>query len=88
MTWCGKKIDTDDFNDLKLSLNILSNEATIESFKGQLKLNRDETANCYLIVISDDTNKKTLFRKLVVPKIIADDLSVLKEGKIFVIPIE
>lgn len=73
----------------KYTLNILPNELTIQAFNGNLKLNsKADLEKCILLIILDPDKKETVFRKLVIPSVISEDLSVLRDNKIYEIPIE
>ena len=89
LKWCDRKLDTGQYDNQKLSMCLLPNRASLDAFEGKLRLNRNDMQNCYLIVISDESAKKVLFRKLVVPLKIEEELSsVLSKGHVFRIPIE
>lgn len=72
----------------KLEVNILPNLATKELLGEKVKLSHKEINNCNFIIIIDVESKQVVKRKLVINKLIADDLATIKEGKIFKIPVE
>ena len=86
LNWALNVINTKDVEKSSIEINILPNKATIETFKGALKLDEQDLAHCYLILILQSNN--VVARKLVISKEISSELSCLYSNKIFAIPVE
>ena len=86
MNWSLNVINTKDIEKSSIEINILPNKATIETFKGALKLDDQDLAHCYLILVLQSNN--VVARKLVISKEISSELSCLYSNKIFAIPVE
>lgn len=85
--WADRKLN--NYNtDSELEINILPNKATLEAFKGQLKLTPNLLKKSYLILILDKTNNKVLHRKLAIAYKISEELSEIKNDKVFVTPLK
>lgn len=85
LNWALNVINTKDVEKSLIEINILPNKATIETFKGALKLDDQDLAHCYLILVLQSNN--VVARKLVISKEISSELSCLYSNKIFVIPV-
>ena len=86
LNWALDVINTKDVEKSSIEINILPNKATIETFKGALKLDDQDLAHCYLILVLQSNN--VVARKLVISKEISSELSCLYSNKIFAIPVE
>lgn len=86
LDWAVNVINSKDIEQSSIEINILPNKATIETFKGALKLDEQDLAHCYLILILQSNN--VVYRKLVISKEISSELSCLYSNKIFAIPVE
>lgn len=86
LNWAVNVINSKDIDKSLIEINILPNKATIETFKGALKLDDNSLAHCYLILILQSNN--VVSRKLVISKEISSELNCLNSNKIFAIPIE
>lgn len=86
LNWALNVINTKDVEKSSIEINILPNKATIETFKGALKLDNQDLAHCYLILVLQSNN--VVARKLVISKEISSELSCLYSNKIFAIPVE
>lgn len=86
LNWALNVINTMDVEISSIEINILPNKATIETFKGALKLDDQDLAHCYLILVLQSNN--VVARKLVISKEISSELSCLYSNKIFAIPVE
>ena len=71
-----------------LEVNIFPNLATKELLGDNLKLPRKDIDRCYIIIIHETGTQKVIKRKLVVSNHVAEDLTAIKEGKIFKFPVE
>ena len=86
LNWALNVINTKDVEKSSIEINILPNKATIETFKGALKLDDQDLAHCYLILVLQSNN--VVARKLVISKEISSEFSCLYSNKIFAIPVE
>ena len=64
-----------------------------QSYNQTSKCKRCICPNAYLnksilVIVLDKETKQVIKRKLVIPNSIADDLSAIRDGKIFEIPVE
>lgn len=71
-----------------LEVNVFPNLATKELLGDNLKLPRKDIDRCYIIIIHETGTQKVIKRKLVVSNHVAEDLTAIKEGKIFKFPVE
>ena len=72
----------------KAYINILPNKATKEALKGGIDIPKKDLNKSILVIVLDKETKQVIKRKLVIPNSIADDLSAIRDGKIFEIPVE
>lgn len=83
LEWCERKL----VGDGKFLLRILPNEATLKAFSGKLNLSEKDLSKCLYIIVSDSLNENIVLRKVVIPQEISQELSVLKEGIVYTVPI-
>lgn len=74
--------------DVQMKVSVLPNAATLEAFNGRLDLKEKDLKRCYLIMIIDESSKRVIKRKLVIPNSLNEDLAPIRNGKIFEIPIK
>ncbi len=86
LNWAVSVINSKEIENSSIEINVLPNKATIETFKGALKLDDKSMAHCYLILILQSNN--VVSRKLVISDEISSELDCLKNNKIFAIPVE
>ena len=86
LNWAVSVISSKEIENSSIEINVLPNKATIETFKGALKLDDKSMAHCYLILILQSNN--VVSRKLVISDEISSELDCLKNNKIFAIPVE
>lgn len=86
MNWAINILNTREVENSAIEINILPNKATLETFKGSLKLKKKFMEHCYLIVILQSNN--VIARKLVIADEISDELRCISNNKIFAIPVE
>ena len=72
----------------KAYINILPKKATKEALKGGIDIPKKDLNKSILVIVLDKETKQVIKRKLVIPNSIADDLSAIRDGKIFEIPVE
>lgn len=87
LIWANRKLK-DSKSDSNLEINILPNQATLESLNGQLKLTPSLLKRSYMILIIDRTNNQVLHRKLVIAYSISEELESLNENNVYVIPLK
>ena len=85
--WAERKFKGSD-PDTEIEINVLPNQATLEAFKGQLKLTPNLLKKSYLIIMLDKTNSKVLYRKLVIADRVSQELSEIKNDKVYVTPLK
>ena len=85
--WAERKFKGSD-PDTEIEINVLPNKATLEAFKGQLKLTPNLLKKSYLIIMLDKTNSKVLYRKLVIADRVSQELSEIKNDKVYVTPLK
>lgn len=85
--WAERKLKGSD-PDTEIEINVLPNKATLEAFKGQLKLTPNLLKKSYLIIMLDKTNSKVLYRKLVIADRVSQELSEIKNDKVYVTPLK
>lgn len=86
LNWAVSVINSKEIENSSIEINVLPNKATIETFKGALKLDDKSMAHCYLILILQSNN--VVSRKLVISDEISSELDCLKNNKTFAIPVE
>lgn len=85
--WAERKLKGSD-PDTEIEINVLPNKATLEAFKGQLKLTPNLLKKSYLIIMLDKTNSKVLYRKLVIADRVSQELYEIKNDKVYVTPLK
>jgi len=84
LEWCDRKLEKNG----KCTLRILPNDATLKIFNERLNLNEKDLSRCIYIIVIENGSQNILLKKLVIPNTISQELSIIKKGIIFTVPIE
>ena len=88
LNWVNISLDDLNIDSSDLELNVFPNTATIETLGGKLKLNKKDSAHCYLLFILDNASNNYIKRKLVIANKIGEGLEAVQHGKIYAIKLK